>query len=162
MTDKIQDVPSSYTPSTSTEVDKKFSSTMIDDSPALSIFEMFFGLSIDATIPEVNPTRTTNKDSADECEHCWQLDEPEEFESILGLRRLVLIHQYECSFGYTLNNCPMSARACKSKIEYDNNNTDISSIAFIELGIRDIDVIYDDSDDDWINDDDFDVAEESP
>jgi hypothetical protein len=109
----------------------------------------------------VNLTQTVNNDSADECEHCRELDEPKQFEIILGLRRLVQKYQYTCNFGHNASSCLMPARACRVKIECDNNVGDIASIAIIELGTSDIEFVSADNSDGWTDYDEFGVAEDS-
>ena len=108
-----------------------------------------------------------NFDSADECEHLKKLPDLEEYEIILGMRKVVQTFQFCCGLNYNpLQECPVPARLCKAKIEYDINSTDLGTVGLIEIGTRDLNVIFDDdtgkdgfeegygSDDD-ISDDDF-------
>jgi hypothetical protein len=99
---------------------------------------------------------------ANECEHCRHRPETDSLDIIIGLRRLLQQYQYYCALEYDLMNCPLKARACKMKIEFDGNASDIKSICILELGTSDIEFIYDDggdcgSSDDYELDDDFDV-----
>jgi hypothetical protein len=92
---------------------------------------------------------------ADECEHLRELPEPDEFEIILGLRRLIQIYRFCCGLEYNPVDCPLRARCCNFKIECDNNDMDLGSIGMLELGTRDVKVIFESDDEDDGGDEDF-------
>jgi hypothetical protein len=94
----------------------------------------------------VEPMNESNIKKGNDCEHLRRLQEMEEFEIVLGLRKLVQCYEYTCALGYTVVDCPMPARVCKMKIETDNNCSDLASIGLIELGTRDVNVVFGDED----------------
>ena len=148
----------SFPTSCSTGIENTCISTTVEGD---SFLDRLFGLGpSEVTVEEPDLIQSVWKDGADECEHCRSLPEPKEYMVVLGLRRLIQHYTFICGLEYTFADCPLTGRACKVKLEGDRNRGDLASIGLIELGTRDIEVIFEDDEDDGSNFDEFDATDE--